>query len=221
MTTDRKSETHNLDWQGLSLSVTYCPNWMPALNDTGQGPLAHLEIRSDDRGPLPLLKPDTAPAFFRRAMLTLPADLSLMSGPGSTTRQRIQPGKSGNNCPCFRRGRHQLKGGGPIYGPPVSNRRYAASRWKVSSSSFVRTAARSSTACLNATVSCRLLHPLNSSRPIVASSVSWLRLVAEERPRQKNTRQGRNEEKEPSALVEKGGATVRNKDATRDRSGPA
>ena len=75
MTTDRKSETHNLDWQGLSLSVTYCPDWMPALNDTEQGPVAHLEVRSDDRGPLPITETGYRSRFLPAA------DVDAASGP--------------------------------------------------------------------------------------------------------------------------------------------
>ena len=48
------SEKYTLNWQGIALSVSYSRSWIPALEDDIGGSLSHLEIRSDDRGPLPI-----------------------------------------------------------------------------------------------------------------------------------------------------------------------
>jgi hypothetical protein len=47
-------ETFTLDWEGIALSVTYCPDWSPSFNKIYGSPLAHLEIRSLDGQPLPI-----------------------------------------------------------------------------------------------------------------------------------------------------------------------
>ena len=78
------SQNYKLDWQGLSLSVTYCPDWMPALNDTEQGLVVHLEVRSDDRGPLPITE-----TGYRSRFLSA-ADVDAAGGPVAYVRASLE-----------------------------------------------------------------------------------------------------------------------------------
>ena len=47
-------QTYTLDWEGFALSITYCPDWSPSYREIYGSPMAHLEIRSIDRQPLPI-----------------------------------------------------------------------------------------------------------------------------------------------------------------------
>ena len=49
-------ETHRATWQGIALEIRYCPNWSKASEEIDGFPLAHLEIRSEKREPLPITK---------------------------------------------------------------------------------------------------------------------------------------------------------------------
>jgi hypothetical protein len=47
-------ETFTLDWEGIALSVAYCPDWSQSFREIYGNPMAHLEIRSLDGQPLPI-----------------------------------------------------------------------------------------------------------------------------------------------------------------------
>jgi hypothetical protein len=47
-------QTFALDWEGIALSVTFCPDWSASYREIYGSPMAHLEIRSIDGQPLPV-----------------------------------------------------------------------------------------------------------------------------------------------------------------------
>ena len=47
-------ESQTADWQGITLSVRYCPNWSDAIARVYGEPLAHLEIQSEGGEGLPI-----------------------------------------------------------------------------------------------------------------------------------------------------------------------
>ena len=47
-------ETHRLDWRGLEIEVRYCPEWMPFYREIYGYGLAHIEVESLTRDPLPM-----------------------------------------------------------------------------------------------------------------------------------------------------------------------
>jgi hypothetical protein len=47
-------QKHLVDWEGVALSISYCPDGSPAFKSVMDGPLAHLEISSLDGQPLPI-----------------------------------------------------------------------------------------------------------------------------------------------------------------------
>lgn len=58
------TETYRLDWEGIALSVRWTPNW---LNTEIDGyPIAHLELVSDDRVPLPVTETGYRSRFTSR-----------------------------------------------------------------------------------------------------------------------------------------------------------
>ena len=44
-------ETHRIDWEGIALSISWCPAW---LGQERAYSIAHLEIIADDRAVLPV-----------------------------------------------------------------------------------------------------------------------------------------------------------------------
>ncbi|MBE0613793.1 MAG: hypothetical protein IH604_09030 [Burkholderiales bacterium] len=47
-------ETHRAEWQGIALEIRYCPSWSGSYEEIYGYPLAHLEIESANREPLPI-----------------------------------------------------------------------------------------------------------------------------------------------------------------------
>ena len=47
-------ETHRAEWQGIALEIRYCRNWSASYEEIYGYPLAHLEIESANREPLPI-----------------------------------------------------------------------------------------------------------------------------------------------------------------------
>ena len=47
-------ETHRAEWQGIALEIRYCPSWLEDYEDIYGHPLAHLEIESANKEPLPI-----------------------------------------------------------------------------------------------------------------------------------------------------------------------
>ena len=47
-------QTHQASWQGIPLSVSYCPDFCAAFREVMGRPVAHLTITTGDRQPLPV-----------------------------------------------------------------------------------------------------------------------------------------------------------------------
>lgn len=61
------TETYRMDWEGIALSIRWTPDW---LNMTARGyDIAHLEIVSDDRVPLPITETGYRSHFTSRALV--------------------------------------------------------------------------------------------------------------------------------------------------------
>jgi len=56
--------THRFEWQGLSLTVEYSPDWSEAMSRVYGYSLAHLAIRSDSGEPLPITETGYRSAFL-------------------------------------------------------------------------------------------------------------------------------------------------------------
>ncbi len=54
-------ETHQMNWQGIALLVRWAPHW-----STGICEIAHLEIKSCDRQPLPITETGYRSHFIHR-----------------------------------------------------------------------------------------------------------------------------------------------------------
>ena len=48
---------HHIDWEGIALLVKWCPSW---LGERSSHQIAHLEIHSADRQPLPITETPTS-----------------------------------------------------------------------------------------------------------------------------------------------------------------
>jgi hypothetical protein len=61
------TETYRMDWEGIALSVRWTPDW---LNMTARGyDIAHLELVSVDRVPLPITETGYRSHFTSRALV--------------------------------------------------------------------------------------------------------------------------------------------------------
>lgn len=60
-------QTHQTSWQGIALSVSYCPDWSPFYRDVYGYPLAHLTIRADR--PLPVMSTGYRSHFTRPELI--------------------------------------------------------------------------------------------------------------------------------------------------------
>lgn len=54
MSSDRIIIATTLDWQGITLEITYEPDWLNMGERYPNGGHAHLEVRSPERTPLPI-----------------------------------------------------------------------------------------------------------------------------------------------------------------------
>lgn len=52
------TEVHEIEWQGIAITVGWCPDWMSMI--------AHLELRSRDRCPLPMTETGYRSHFIAR-----------------------------------------------------------------------------------------------------------------------------------------------------------
>jgi hypothetical protein len=70
-------QTHETSWQGIPLSVSYCPDFCPAFREVMGRQVAHLTITAADRQPLPV----TETGF--RSHFTGPELVESEGGPGA------------------------------------------------------------------------------------------------------------------------------------------
>jgi len=79
-------ETHTLDWRGIAVTVRYRPYVFASVHEIYGSALAHLEIESDSRAPLPITETGYKSAF-------LPADaVAARGGPASYVRAWLEHG---------------------------------------------------------------------------------------------------------------------------------
>ena len=55
-------------WQGIALSISYCPSWSPSYREIYGHDMAHIEVRCDDR-PLPITETGYRSHFIRRPIV--------------------------------------------------------------------------------------------------------------------------------------------------------
>ena len=59
----RDKQTYQADWQGIALSVTYCPSWCPSVSGVYGHDLAHLAVQASC--PLPVTETGYRSHFTR------------------------------------------------------------------------------------------------------------------------------------------------------------
>lgn len=74
--------TEHLDWEGIALSVTFCPDWSPAFREAYGRPLAHLTVASVAPKGAPL--PITSTGYISRFLS--PDDVAAHGGPAGYVR---------------------------------------------------------------------------------------------------------------------------------------
>jgi hypothetical protein len=68
---------HHIDWEGIALLIKWCPRWHGASDDFQ---IAHLEIYSADRQPLPITETGYRSRFIDRSIV------EALGGPVAFTR---------------------------------------------------------------------------------------------------------------------------------------
>jgi hypothetical protein len=61
--------TFTTDWEGIALSINYAPDWSPSYKEVYGSPMAHLEISSIDRQPLPITETGYRSHFISAAVI--------------------------------------------------------------------------------------------------------------------------------------------------------
>ena len=51
---DHHTEILHLDWQGIAIEISFTPDWSRAYREVYGHPLTHIEVRAENKQPLPI-----------------------------------------------------------------------------------------------------------------------------------------------------------------------